>query len=132
MSWTKLIDPISTILDKFVPDKDEANRLAHEIATLAERQHHEQMLAQVEVNKIEAAHKSLFVAGWRPAVGWICATGLGISYILIPVLAAAQSIHMGKPVEPMDMTELLPILFGMLGFGAYRSYEKKNGIAREK
>lgn len=132
MSWTKLIDPISTILDKFVPDKDEANRLAHEIATLAERQHHEQMLAQVEVNKIEAAHQHLFVAGWRPGVGWICVFGLAVNYFVIPLVATGQALATGQPIQPMELGELTPILFGMLGLGAYRTYEKKHGVAREK
>jgi len=65
-----LIGPVSGLLDKFIEDKDQKNALAHEIATLAEKQAHEAALAQVEVNKAEAQHRSIFVAGWRPFVGW--------------------------------------------------------------
>ena len=67
-----LAGPVAGLLDKFIEDKDQKNQLAHDIATLADKQAHEQIMAQVEVNKQEAAHKSLFVAGWRPAIGWIC------------------------------------------------------------
>jgi hypothetical protein len=68
-----LIGPVAGLLDKFVEDKDQKNALAHEIATMAERQAHESVMAQIEVNKAEAASASLFKGGWRPAVGWVCA-----------------------------------------------------------
>ena len=71
-----LIGPVTGLLDKVIPDKDLKNKLAHEIATLAQNQIHEEMKGQMEVNKVEAAHKSLFVAGWRPAIGWVCALGM--------------------------------------------------------
>ena len=64
-----LIGPISSILDKVIPDKDLKEKLVHEIATMAERHAQEQAMAQIEVNKVEAAHRNLFVAGWRPAIG---------------------------------------------------------------
>ena len=63
---SSLVGPVTGLLDKFVEDKDQKNALAHEIATMAERQAHEANMAQVEVNKAEAQHRSLFVAGWRP------------------------------------------------------------------
>ena len=66
-----LIGPVTGLLDKFIEDKDQKAKLAHEIATMAEKQAHEAALAQIEVNKAEAQHKSLFVSGWRPSVGWI-------------------------------------------------------------
>ena len=60
-----LIGPVTGLLDKFIPDADERNRLAHEIATMSERHAHELAKGQIEINKAEAAHKSIFVAGWR-------------------------------------------------------------------
>ena len=69
-----LIGPVSAILDKVIPDKDLREKLSHEIATMADKQ----MSAQIEVNKVEAAHKSLFVAGWRPACGWVCISALAL------------------------------------------------------
>ena len=64
-----LVGPIFKLLDKVIPDADERSRLAHEIATLAERQAHEIAKAQINVNQNEAKHKSVFVSGWRPACG---------------------------------------------------------------
>ena len=71
-----LIGPVAGLLDKFIEDKDQKNALAHQIATMSERHAQELAKGQLEVNKIEAASKSLFVAGWRPAVGWSCCFAL--------------------------------------------------------
>ena len=68
----QLIGPVTSLLDKFVEDKDQKAKLAHEVATMAQKHAQELAKAQLEVNKVEAAHKSLFVSGWRPAVGWCC------------------------------------------------------------
>ena len=67
-----LIGPVAGLLDKFIEDKDQKNALAHQIATMSERHAQELAKGQLEVNKVEAASASLFVAGWRPAVGWSC------------------------------------------------------------
>lgn len=127
-----LINPITGLLDKFIPDADEKARLAHEIATLAERQAHEIAKAQIAVNNTEAAHKSLFVAGWRPATGWICASGLGFNYIVVPLGNFYLAVSGNSIVIPsLDLSEMLPVLMGMLGLGAYRTYEKTKKVARE-
>jgi len=63
-----LIGPVTGLLDKFIQDKDQKAKLAHEVATMAQRHAQELAKAQLEVNKVEAAHKSLFVSGWRPAL----------------------------------------------------------------
>ena len=127
-----LIGPIAGLLDKFIPDADEKARLAHEIATLAERQAHEIAKAQIAVNNTEAAHKSLFVAGWRPATGWICASGLGFNYIAVPLGNFYLAVSGNSIVIPsLDLSEMLPVLMGMLGLGAYRTYEKTKKVARE-
>ena len=79
-----LIGPVTGLLDKFIEDKDQKSALAHEIATMSQKYAQESALAQVEVNKVEAAHKSLFVSGWRPAVGWVCVLGMFGNFITIP------------------------------------------------
>ena len=71
-----LIGPVTGLLDKFIEDKDAKNKIAFELTTLAERHAQELAKGQLEVNKVEAAHKNLFVAGWRPAVGWSCCFAL--------------------------------------------------------
>ena len=121
-----LLEPPTKLLDKVIEDKDQKNALAHEIATMAER--HAQQLAQgqLDVNKVEAAHKSLFVAGWRPAIGWVCAIGLFYNVIL------ANIIGIWVDLPEIDTTLLVPVMMGMLGLGAMRSYEKVQGVSREK
>ena len=66
-----IIGPATQLLDKVIEDKDEKNRIAFELSTLAERHANELAKGQLEVNKVEAAHKSLFVAGWRPSIGML-------------------------------------------------------------
>lgn len=121
-----LIAPVTGLLDKFIEDKDQKNALAHEIATLAQKQAHKSALAQLEVNKVEAAHKSLFVSGWRPAVGWSCCFALVYSTILAPILGIWFTI------PPVDSSLLTTVLMGMLGLGAMRSAEKVKGVQRDK
>jgi hypothetical protein len=121
-----LIGPVSAILDKVIPDKDLREKLSHEIATMAEKHSQEQVMAQIEVNKIEAAHKSLFVAGWRPACGWVCISALAYSTIISPILG----IWFTVPV--VDTSLLTTVLMGMLGLGAMRTFEKTKGVSREK
>jgi hypothetical protein len=129
----KLIGPITGLLDKFIEDKDQKSRLAHEVATMAENHAQELSKGQLEVNKVEAAHKSLFVSGWRPAVGWVCVLGMFGNFITIPftnfVLALTGS-EIEVPLIPLET--MMPVLLGMLGLGGLRTYEKKAGVQRDK
>ena len=127
-----LIGPVTGLLDKFIEDKDQKNALAHEIATMAEKQAHEAAMAQVEVNKAEASHRSIFVAGWRPFVGWICAVALGYHFVLHPIILFAMGVAGVAPIElpSFDMDSLMTVLLGMLGLGGLRSYEKSKGLTK--
>lgn len=128
----RLVGPISSLLDKIIPDADERNRLAHEIATLAERQSHEIAKAQIEVNQREADHQSLFVSGWRPAVGWVCCIGLACNYLFIPVANFVLVLSDSSVTVPaLDLSEMMPVLLGMLGLGSLRTWEKTKGVARK-
>ena len=122
----KLIGPVTGLLDKFIEDKDQRNALAHEIATMSERHAQEISKGQLEVNKVEAAHKSLFVSGWRPAIGWICGFALMYSTILAPIL------DIWFTVPAVDSSLLTSVLTGMLGLGAMRTVEKIKSVARDK
>ena len=129
-----LIGPVTGLLDKFIPDADERNRLAHEIATMSERHLHEVAKGQIEVNKQEAAHNSIFVAGWRPATGWCCSIALMWHFVLQP-LATFVIAYTGMETPPLpafDMDSLLTVLLGMLGLGGLRTAEKIKMVAREK
>jgi hypothetical protein len=127
-----LIGPVTGLLDKFVEDKDQKARLAHEIATMAEKYAHESALAQVETNREEAKHKNVFVAGWRPFIGWTCGVALAWHFVLAPlVLFIAGWSGVQLPTLPeFDMDSLMTVLLGMLGLGGLRSWEKTKGVAR--
>jgi hypothetical protein len=128
-----LIGPVTGLLDKFIEDKDQKNALAHEIATMSQKYAQEIAKGQMEVNKVEAAHKSLFVAGWRPAVGWVCVLGMFGNFITIPFsnfVLALLGINIVIPLVPLET--MMPVLMGMLGLGAMRTYEKKNSVHRDK
>jgi len=121
-----LIEPITGLISKFVPDKDKAAALAHDLATMADSHHHDAMMAQLEVAKVEAGHKSLFVAGARPAIMWICGLGLGYNVLFHPIL----DIWFAMPEVNSEL--LYPTLMGMLGLGTMRSVDKHNKVAREQ
>src|SRR5210317_2099723 len=114
-----LIGPVTSLLDKFVEDKDQKAALAHEIATMAEKQAHEQVLAQLEVNKAEAASGSTFKGGWRPFIGWVCGAAFAYHFIISPLAlfaVVAAGVDM-PPLPEFDMSSLMTVLMGMLGLG---------------
>ena len=127
-----LIGPVTGLLDKFIPDADEKARIAHELATMGEKHAQELALAQIEVNKAEAASGSIFKGGWRPAVGWVCASAFAYHFVLQPILLFVVALTGTQlPTLPeFDMSTLLPVLGGMLGIGGLRSYEKKQGVTK--
>lgn len=128
---TSLIEPVTVLLDKYIPDKDLKEKLAHEIATMAERHSHEQVKAQLEINKTEAAHKNLFVAGWRPACGWICVFGMAGNFLIIPIAnMTLELLETGVSIPMIDLSTMLPVLMGMLGLGGLRTFEKVNGAQK--
>ena len=127
-----LIGPVTGLLDKFIPDADEKARIAHELATMSEKHAQSLALAQIEVNKAEAASGSVFKGGWRPAVGWVCASAFAYHFVLQPILLFAVALTGTElPTLPeFDMSTLLPVLGGMLGIGGLRTYEKKKGLTK--
>lgn len=139
--WTMLIAPITALLTKIIPD---GNARAAAIASLqqmlAAGQLQEEMTqlqsvtsAQSDIDKIEAGSDKLFVAGWRPFVGWICGVALAVDLILGPFVTWGSALA-GHPVEfpKLDTGVLMPVMMGMLGMGAMRSYEKVQGVANVK
>tara|TARA_Y100000114_G_C11603788_1_gene251730 strand:- start:67 stop:465 length:399 start_codon:yes stop_codon:yes gene_type:complete len=123
----KLIDPISNILDKFVADKDLKAKLQHEL----DQELHKANMAQIEVNKEQAKHASLFVSGARPAIMWVCCLGLFWSFFLAPFLTWLIVASGSTATLPAIETEgLLSLTLALLGLGGYRSFEKFKGVAR--
>ncbi len=119
----KLIAPVTNLLDRFIPDADTKQKIAHEIATMSQRHAQEIALAQIEVNKAEAGG-NWFQAGWRPATRWVCVAGFAVNFLISPLAAA-----FGVTIPQADTAVMLPVLMGMLGLGTMRTYErvKKDG-----
>ena len=127
-----LIGPVTGLLDKFIEDKDQKAKLAHEIATMAEKQMHEATMGQIEINKAEAQHRSIFVAGWRPFLGWCLSFAMAWHFVLAPVTMFVCS-YAGIEIPELptfDMDSLMTVLLGMLGLGGLRTVEKVKGITK--
>jgi len=128
-----LIGPVAGLLDKFIPDAGEKMAIAHELSTMAEKHAHELSKGQLEVNKVEAASSNMFVAGWRPFIGWVCGLGFLSNFILIPMSNFGLALAKSAIIIPMiDTTQMMPVLLGMLGLGGMRTVEKLNKVSREK
>ena len=114
---------VADIVDKFMETPDE--KRAAEIVNRKLQQKPDEL--QVEINKIEAGHRSMFVAGWRPAVGWICVSALAWGWIIAPVL---QFFYPNYKMPAIEVGEAISLIMAMLGMGALRTYEKKSGLIK--
>lgn len=128
----KLVEPVGDILDKVVEDKDQKARLAHEIATMAERHAQELARGQIEINKEEAKSRNIFIAGWRPFVGWTCGLALFWHFLGLPVTLFITGWFdlQHPPLPEFDMQSLMTVLLGMLGLGGMRTFEKFKGVTK--
>ena len=127
-----LIGPATKLLGKFIEDKDTKNKLAHELATMAERHAQELAKSQIEVNKAEAQSRHWFVASWRPFIGWTCGIALMWHFVLSQfILFFATMFGFTLPALPeFDMGSLMTVLMGMLGLGGLRTFEKYKGMTK--
>ena len=115
------------VLDKFVEDQDLKTKLSHELKS----QIVSLDLAQAQTNLEQAKHPSIFVAGARPAIMWICAFGLGWQFVFQPVAVWIIAVGGIDVVLPIIETEgLLSLTLALLGLGGMRSFEKSKGIQR--
>lgn len=123
---------IGAALEKLIPNTAERERVAGEIAQQSAVGAQEALIGQLEINKIEAANPSLFVSGYRPAVGWVCVAALAYQYLgwaLLSWVAALASV----PAPPqLDTTDLMFLLGSLLGVAVPRTIEKLKGVARSK
>lgn len=136
MALTNLIQgALGPILDgvlKLIPDKNERARAKERFEAEMLTAMTGLVQGQLEINKMEAQHGSIFVAGWRPAIGWICGSALGWNFIVQPIITWAAFISGVDMADAprLDTGELTTILLGMLGLGGLRTYEKRLGVAR--
>lgn len=126
-----IIGAVKDLASEVIVDKDKKNEInlkLQELEDRASQRLHEEMLGQIEVNKVEAAHPSIFVAGWRPAVGWTGAVALGWQFVLSPfVETAARLFGWVGEMPKVDAELLLTLVLGMLGIGTQRTVEKIKG-----
>lgn len=116
-------DLANTVINKIWPDKSEQEKQQLAAAVMV-------IQGQLDINKAEASNPSVFVSGWRPAIGWVCGAACAWNWIGLPMMKAAM-LAAGHPMAmaPADISEMLPILIGMLGLGGLRTAEKINGVA---
>jgi len=117
------IDLAKVAIEKIWPDKTEAEKQQLAAAvTLVQ--------GQLEVNKMEAASPSVFTSGWRPFIGWVCGMACAWNWIGLP-MAKFGAAYIGHPIplSAADVSEMLPLLMGMLGLGGLRTFEKVKGVA---
>ena len=115
------------VLNKFVADKNLKMQLEHELKAQLQTAN----LAQIEVNKIEAASTSWFVAGWRPSVGWVCSLAMLYHFIIAPLIQYLLTIFGVQATLPeFDFSQLSTILMAMLGMAGLRTYEKKEKVTK--
>lgn len=129
---------VKDVVSEVIVDKDKRNQLEHDLDILElqmadkyEQRIHDEMMGQIGVNTEEAKSESVFVAGWRPAIGWIGAIGLGWSFVLQPIgsWAAEVMFKYTGDYPALNVESLMVLITGMLGFGTLRTYEKKAGVA---
>ena len=131
------LDPVSALLDiggkvidRLWPDPTQAAAAKLELIKLQQSGELQAMAGQLEINKVEAANASVFVSGWRPFIGWVCGAACAWNWIglKIALFVAAYVGHELK-LAPADLSEMMPVLLGMLGIGGLRTIEKINGVA---
>ena len=118
---TNVLDSVANNIDQFVETKDEKREALPALA-----------VAQIELNKQEAKHRTVFVSGWRPMVGWICAIALAYNFIVRDLMAWVI-LNTGEAITlppELAMEHLMTILLGMLGLGGLRTYEKQKKLTQ--
>lgn len=130
--------PVMSIINKLIPDKEKQAEIQMELVRLQSQKDFkeidaalQQMQMQADINKIEAAHANVWVAGWRPFIGWVCGAGLALQFILFPMvfwIGQLMNIAIIMPQLPFEM--IMTMLGGMLGIGTMHTYEKVKGVVK--
>lgn len=136
--WDIVAGPLIGIINKIIPDKTAAAAAVAQLQQLQAQGALQTELLQMQaitvnqsdVDKVEAANSSTFVAGWRPAVGWVCAAALALIYIVGPFFVWATALFgHPTPFPTLDVSQLMTLLVGMLGMGVLRTVDKVQGVA---
>lgn len=120
----------SNLIDRFFPDAQQAAQAKAQLLEMQTKGELDQMLGQLDINKAEASNASVFVSGWRPAIGWVCAFALAYQYIFKPIITWVGAMSgYTLPTMPGLDDNLWQLMMGMLGMGGLRTFEKINGVA---
>ena len=132
MALLSLIGPASKLLGKFIKDKDKQMQLAHDLSTMAEKHAQELAKGQLAINKEEAKSGNIFIAGWRPFIGWACGVALVWHFIAAPFIIFFAALFGATlpPLPEFDMGSLMTVLMGMLGLGGLRTFEKYKKVTK--
>lgn len=126
-----IIDIVGKIFDRVIPDKAEAERAKMEFLKESSAQEFQLQLGQLEINKEEAKHQNIFVAGWRPFIGWICGAAMAYTFILYPVMNWIIEIVQPSFTAPaLDTGNLMELVIGMLGMAGLRTFEKWKQVSK--
>lgn len=125
-----LLDIGSKVIDRVWPDPVQAATAKLELVKLQQSGELAAMAGQLDINKAEAASTSVFVSGWRPFIGWVCGSACAWNWLGLKV-ALFVAAYLGHELKlaPADVSEMMPVLLGMLGIGGLRTIEKINGVA---
>lgn len=128
---TALLDIGGKVIDRVWADPIQASAARLELIKIQQSGELAQIVGQLKVNEVEAANPNLFTSGWRPFIGWVCGAGFAIQFVIGPLgewitTIAGHPIHFPK----LELDTMTPLLFGMLGLGAYRTAEKIQGVTK--
>jgi hypothetical protein len=127
---------VAQIFDRVIPDKAVAEKAKAELTAQLTTAEIQGQLAQIDVNKEEAKHQSVFVAGWRPFIGWVCGASLALYYIPTFIVGNALWVYACMKAETlvprpeMGIAEILGLVASLLGLGALRTAEKRAGVTK--
>lgn len=137
----QIIDGASKLISEVITDKDKKTELEYKLKALQldatlqlQKIEHDEVIAQIEINKLDAQSNNAMQRNWRPFIGWCCGLAFAFNFICVPLLKWAlviASTHYPEllnvvPPPTLDMSEMMPVLLAMLGFGGFRTYEKIN------
>lgn len=126
-----LLPVLGEVLDRVIPDRAAAEKARLEMEGALLQAATAQAGQQAAINHAEAGHSSVFVAGWRPAIGWVCAAALAWAFIIGPVATWVLAVLGIRETLPAIMTDnLFELVLAMLGLGGLRTFEKLKGVAR--
>ena len=126
-----LLDIGGKVIDRIWPDPAQAAAAKFELFKLQQSGDLAQMAGQMQINVEEAKSSSLLVSGWRPVIGWVCGVACAWNWLGLSVAKMIAELC-GHPItlSPADVSEMMPILMGMLGLGTLRTFEKVKGVSK--